>query len=257
MTSKTIFITGAAAGIGKETALLFARRGWYVGLFDIDEDALRPLAEIIGPDHCCAYPIDVRDIDSVLHALDYFSSQTGGRLNVLFNNAGIIVAGELDDIDLEAQKQLLDINIWGVLNCTQQAMPLLKASEPACVVNMSSASALYGHPSLTAYAASKMAVRSITEGLDIGLAKYGIKVCDLMPFWVNTSLAQNAADAWEGLKMKDVRLGPAQIAENVWKAVHGSRLHWLIGRETHAYNLLARLLPGFALRFFARTILKS
>ena len=257
MTRNTIFITGAAAGIGKETALLFAQKGWYVGLFDINEESLQPLSEKIGSSNCCAGPVDVCSVESVFSALDSFSAKTGGRLNVLFNNAGIIQAGEFDEIDLDAQKRIIDVNVWGVLNCTQQAIPLLKQSEPAYVVNMSSASAIYGHPFLTAYAASKMAVRSITEGLDLALAKYGIKVCDLMPIWVNTNLAQNAAGMWGGLQMKDVKIKPQDVAEKVWKAVHGSRLHWLMGGETRFYNLLTKVLPNRLTRLSARFILRA
>lgn len=257
MTKNTIFITGAAAGIGRETALLFAGKGWYVGLYDVNEDALAPLVDTIGAAQCCAHYIDVRDTDAVFRAVDHFASNTGGRMNVLFNNAGIIRAGAVDEIGLEAQKQIIDVNVWGVLNCTIQALPLLKASSPACIVNMSSASALYGHPYLTAYAASKMAVRSITEGLDIALEADGIKVCDLMPIWVRTGLAQHAADALSGLQMADVKITPQAVAKTVWKAVHGSRLHWLMGGETRFYNILSKVLPNRLIRATARMILKS
>ncbi len=177
-------------------------------------------------------------------------------MNVLFNNAGIIHAGDVDSISLTNHKKLLDINVWGVLNCTIQALPFLKKSKPATIVNMCSASAIYGHPSLTSYAASKMAVRSITEGLDIGLAKHGIKVCDLMPIWVKTDLAQNAASEWDGLKKNDVKISTQAVAKKVWQAVHGSRLHWLMGGETRFYNILTKILPNRITRMTARIILK-
>lgn len=257
MPLKNIFITGAAAGIGRETALYFAKQGWYVGLFDINVDAATALSEEIGTDKSCAFSIDVRDEHSVQAAIDFFAQQTGGTMNVLFNNAGIIHAGELDEISLAQHKNIIDINIWGVMNCTVQALPLLKASKPATIVNMCSASAIYGHPSLTTYAASKMAVRSITEGLDIGLEKYGIKVCDLMPIWVQTKLAENAAGEWSGLKDSDVKITPQAVAKTVWKAVQGSRLHWLMGGETRFYNLLTKVLPNRVTRTTARIILKE
>jgi short-subunit dehydrogenase len=257
MHRNTIFITGAAAGIGKETALLFARKGWYIGLFDIDGEALKSLEREIGAAQCCAHRIDVSDIGSVKEAFAFFSRATGGHLNVLFNNAGIIHAGTLEEIGLEKQKRLFEINIWGVMNCTIQALPYLKKSKPARIVNMSSASALYGHPALTAYAASKMAVRSMTEGFDLGLSREGIQACDLMPLWVQTNLARTAANDWAGLKMEEVKISPQHVAETVWKAVHATRLHWLIGGETHLYQFLTNVLPNRLIRRVARFILKS
>ena len=257
MPRKSIFITGAARGIGKETALLFSQRGWYVGLYDIDEAGLAALAGDIGADGCCYQKMDVCAKDSVGQALLHFSQHTGGTLDVLFNNAGIIYAGELDAIDLDQHKRLIDINVWGVLNCTVQALPYLKTTPGACIVNMSSASALYGHPFLTSYAASKMAVRSITEGLDIGLKKYGINVCDLMPLWVNTNLAKDAASQWKGLTMAEVNITTSTIAETVWKAVHGSKLHWLVGAKTKFYHILGKLMPSPLMRLSARVIMKE
>ena len=257
MLPKTIFITGAAAGIGKETALYFAQKGWYVGLFDIDEAGLETLAKEIGEAKCCMHQIDVRDETSVSSAIAFFSAQTDGKMNVLFNNAGIIHAGDIEKISLANHRRLIDINIWGVLNCTIQALPLLKKTQPATIVNMSSASAIYGHPSLTTYAASKMAVRSITEGLDIGLAKHGIMVRDLMPIWVKTSLANTAADEWSGLKKSDIKITPHAVAQKVWQAVHGRRMHWLMGGETRFYNILTKILPNSITRMTARFILRD
>lgn len=261
MSSKNIFITGAAAGIGRETALAFARKGWFTGLFDVDLeglDALRnEIEREIGRDSCCTHYIDVRDEEAVRNAITYFGTHTGGTMNVLFNNAGIIHAGALEDISLENHRRILDINIWGVLNCTVQALPLLKESTPATIVNMSSASALYGHPFLTTYAASKMAVRSMTEGFDLALKKHNIKVCDLMPIWVKTGLADDAAGEWSGLKPRDIQITPESVAQQVWRAAHGSRLHWLMGRETKVYNLLTKLLPTRITRMTADFIINE
>ena len=257
MNQKSIFITGAAAGIGRETALLFSQKGWYVGLFDIDEAGLDTLRSDIGEDKCCAQYMDVCDKESVHNALSFFTQHTKGTLDLLFNNAGIIYAGEIDEIDLDQHKRLVDINIWGVINCTVQALPYLKTTPGSQIINMSSASALYGHPFLTSYAASKMAVRSITEGLDIALKKYGIRVADLMPLWVKTNLAQNAAQQWKGLSMNEVQITTKTVANTVWKAASSSKLHWLVGAKTKFYHVLGKILPSPLMRFSARIILKE
>ena len=252
-----IFITGAAAGIGRATARLFAEKGWFVGLYDIDRAGVELLADTIGRDRCAAGEADVSDEASMQRAVAHFGEQTGGRMNVLFNNAGIIRAGAFDAIPASEQRRVIDINVWGVLNTTLQALPLLKATKPARVITMSSASAIHGHPNLVAYAASKMAVRSITQGLDIALRPHGIAVCDLMPIWVRTGLANTASAQWAGLKSADVRLTADRIAGIVWKAAHGRRLHWRIGWKTWYYHFVSRLLPEPLGRLAAHVILQK
>jgi NADP-dependent 3-hydroxy acid dehydrogenase YdfG len=79
---KTILITGAASGIGKATALLFAKKGWYVGLYDINESSLEPLARDIGEKQCCYSSMDVADKDSVKQAMAHFAGNTGGKIHV-------------------------------------------------------------------------------------------------------------------------------------------------------------------------------
>ncbi len=257
MSRKNIFITGAAAGIGRETARLFASKGWYVGLFDIDESGLQALAKELGEENCCWHLLDVTSTQSVQKAIAFYGNKTDQTMHVLFNNAGIIHAGDIDAIHLEQHKKLIDVNVWGVINCSVQALPLLKQTNDAAIVNMSSASALYGHPSLTSYAASKMAVRSITEGMDLGLAKHGVRVSDVMPIWVKTDLAKNAANEWGGLKNSDVKITPQAVAQRVWKAAHKKKLHWLMGAETRIYHFLAKIMPGEITRRTAAIITKG
>jgi NAD(P)-dependent dehydrogenase (short-subunit alcohol dehydrogenase family) len=255
--TRTIFITGAAAGIGRAAALLFAEKGWFVGLYDVDGDGLETLAAGIGPERCCAGKADVTDEESMRRAVAHFGERAGGRMNVLFNNAGIIRAGGFGEIPAAEQRRVLDINVWGIVNTTIQSLPLLKATSPARVINMSSASAIYGHPQLTAYAASKMAVRSLTQGLDLALRPHGIAVCDVMPMWAKTGLADAASAQWTGLRDRDIRLTPERIARVVWKAAHGRRLHWRVGWKTWYYHFVSRLLPERLGRLAAHMILKD
>lgn len=255
MNKPSIFITGAGSGIGKEIALLFAQKEWFVGLYDIDEASVAALARDIGENHSCFGRLDVREEEDAKRCMEAFAAHTGGRMHVLVNNAGIIQAGAFDRIPGEAHRRVIDVNVWGVLNCTLQALPHLRNTPRAQVINISSASALYGHPALTAYAASKMAVKSITEGLDLAFRKEGIRVNDIMPMWVNAGVAHDASSQWTGVSTKQMRITPQKVAQTVWKATQRNKLHWLLGVDTWTYHLLGKVFPQFMTRFTARFIM--
>jgi len=117
-----IFITGAASGIGRATALLFADKGWYVGLFDVNGKGVESLSREIGPSNCCYKAMDVSNTQSVRKGIEYFSKNTGGRLDLLFNNAGIVRMGPLEDIDIKEQFRIIDVNLKGMLNCIHEGL---------------------------------------------------------------------------------------------------------------------------------------
>src|SRR5258708_10825589 len=123
---KSIFVTGAASGIGRATALLFAERGWFVGLFDVNEKELRVVAEAIG-ESCCRYQaLDVTDPVNYEQAIKYFGEYTGGTMNVLFNCAGITSHGPFEAVSLDHLLKIININFKGTkigINPTQQLLP--------------------------------------------------------------------------------------------------------------------------------------
>ena len=99
---KSIFITGAASGIGRATAILFAKKGWNVGLFDINEQGLESVAKEIGHNMCMYQKLDVTKIDEWKSAEENFSNFSGGKCDLFFNNAGIAnFAGKFEDIPSE------------------------------------------------------------------------------------------------------------------------------------------------------------
>lgn len=189
---KSIFITGAASGIGRHAALLFASRGWFVGLADIDTEGLDLLEQEIGADNCRTLWLDVTDAKRYRAVIEMFTSSTGGRLDVLFNNAGILRMGRNEDIPLMQQYLTLDINVKGVLNGIHCALPALRTTPDAHILTMCSISAIYGMPELAVYSASKHAVHALTEALDLELERDGIIVSDIMAPYVNTPMVTAA-----------------------------------------------------------------
>ncbi len=155
---KSIFITGAASGIGLASAKRFAAAGWFVGLSDIDAVGLKAALAAIGPDNGATYKLDVRHREAWDNALGAFAKLTGGKLDVLLNNAGIARFGALEKLS-EADCDLqVDINIKGVINGARAGLTTLKAASGR-LINVASCAGLYGSPKLAVYSATKFAVR--------------------------------------------------------------------------------------------------
>lgn len=226
---KSIFITGAGLGIGRETALFFAAKGWFVGLFDIIEENLSSLSAEIGSSNCCHQVMDVTDIDSVRAAVETFGHAAGGAMDVMFNNAGILAMGKHTQIPLDTQKKIVDVNFNGILNCIHAGFDLLAKTSGSRIINMSSGSSVYGTPELAVYSATKFAVSGLTEALNIEFEPHGILVSDILAPYVKTPMIVDAKVQAKSIGVLGVHLKPLDVAKVVWKAAHGRRIHWHVG----------------------------
>lgn len=246
--NKAILITGAAAGIGAACARRFHAAGWFVGLYDVNLDGCRALAEELG-ERCIAGRLDVTDPADWQAALDQFWAASGERLDVLLNNAGILAAGNFEQIDLARQHAIVDVNIKGVMNGCHAAFGHLQRTPGARVINMTSASALYGQPELTTYAATKFAVRGLTEGLNLEWAGHGVHVCDIWPLFTQTAMIDGAEAAASAQNLKH-RLTPEAVAAVVVQAAtsRSRKAHWLVGRQTKLLAWAMKLSPAWLTR---------
>lgn len=246
MNRKSIFITGAGQGIGKATAERFAREGWFVGLYDVNAVAVNELSQQIGSDRSLAASLDVRDAEQWKTALESFWNGAGQRLDVLLNNAGIATSGAFQDIPLTDHHAIVDVNLNGVINGCHTSFPYLRRTQGARLINLSSASAIYGAAELASYSSTKFAVRGLTEALDLEWRELGIRVCDIWPLFVHTKMVDGLS--LNSMKSLGVRLTAEDMATTIWKAANhngGHRVHWRVGAQTHAMYQATCFLPDW------------
>jgi NADP-dependent 3-hydroxy acid dehydrogenase YdfG len=238
--TQAIFITGAASGIGRATAKLFAERGWLVGLYDVDEPGLDSLEREVGKNQCVRGKLDVRDEAAWRDAVAHFGQHTNGRMNALFNCAGILRMSKFEELAPSEARKEVDVNVMGVIYGIYAALPLLEKTERSCIINMSSASAIYGTPELAVYSATKFAVRALTEALDLEFRKKNIRVADIMPSYVATPMVADQTYRAKSLKTLGVKLKAEDIAACCWQAVTGKPVvHHLPRRDLKLFVRLA------------------
>jgi NAD(P)-dependent dehydrogenase (short-subunit alcohol dehydrogenase family) len=217
--TRTILVTGAATGIGRAIANRFAEADYRVGAFDLDEVGLASLASQIGDRaEVITGRMDVRSPEDWQQALD--SLVGDGGLDVLVNNAGILQSGPFAEIPLADQTRTVEVNVIGVLNGCHASYPHLKRVGGQ-VLNLCSASAIYGQPELATYSATKFAVRGLTEALDLEWAADGIKVSALWPLFVRTHMTDDLDIG--STRSLGIHLDVEDVADQAWKAVTASR----------------------------------
>jgi NAD(P)-dependent dehydrogenase (short-subunit alcohol dehydrogenase family) len=245
---KSIFITGAASGMGRETARLFAKGDWFVGAYDVNGEGLQALENELGADACLTGVLDVADRAAYQAALDGFAAATQGRLDLLFNNAGIGRGGPFDQMPFEDVMAVVNVNLMGVLIGIHSAAPLLKATPGSLCFSTSSSSATYGMPGIAVYSATKHAVKGLTEALSIEFAQYGVRVADALPGLIDTAILPPGATAAAPQTGMFRLIQPTAVAEVVWAAYHDAapdtgKLHWYVPPELLELDKAATLAP--------------
>lgn len=233
---QSIFITGAASGIGRETALLFAGHGWFVGAHDVNEAGLADLAQAIGRDNGVFARLDVTDVDGFAAAMAAFGAATGDTLDLMFGNAGIGTGGLVDEQPWDEAMRIIDVNLIGVLIGIRAAIPLLRRTPRSLNLVTSSSSAIFGTAGIGVYSATKHAVRGLTEALSIELKRHGVRAADLLPGLIDTPLLPDTMRAMAPTEGEWRLVKPAEVAGTVWKAYHEDRLHWYIPEELRGFH---------------------
>lgn len=240
---QSIFITGAASGMGRETARLFAGQGWFVGGFDVNETGLSDLQAELGADNCLVRRLDVTDRDDYRAAISAFGEATGGKMDLLYNNAGIGRGGPFAEQPFEDVIAVVQVNLMGVLIGIHEAIELLKATPNSLCFTTSSSSATFGMANIAVYSATKHAVKGLSEALSVEFKAYGVRVADVLPGVIDTPiLPPGVAEAApkEGMFRA---IPPVEVAKTVWEAYHADRLHWYVPPELVELDKAATLTP--------------
>lgn len=236
---KAIFITGAASGIGRATARLFAERGWFVGAHDVNRDGLDELEREIGSANGLFAGLDVTDAAAFSAAMADFGEATGGTLDCMFNNAGIASGGLLDEQPWDEIMAIVNINFIGVMIGCRTATPLLAKTPKSLCLNTSSSSAIVGTPNQAVYSATKHAVRGLTEALSIELKRFGVRAADLLPGLIDTAMMNDELRALAPKEGMWRLIAPAEVAEAAWTAYHEDIVHSYIPAELQEFHIQA------------------
>ncbi|MFN8195835.1 MAG: SDR family NAD(P)-dependent oxidoreductase [Nocardioidaceae bacterium] len=250
---KVVAITGAASGIGRALAVDVGGRGALLALSDVDGDGLAEtagLAAAAGAREVRTDWLDVADRRAFGAYADAVADHFG-RVNVVVNNAGVSLSGDLLELEYDDLDWIVGINFWGVVHGTKAFLPHLIASGDGHVVNLSSLFGLISVGGQSAYNATKFAVRGMSEALrqEMIAAGHPVGVTVVHPGGIKTGIARNGRvaagiDKAETAALFDEKLAtmePSRAAAIIVKGVLAGKPRVLVGLDAHALHHFARL----------------
>lgn len=259
--NKVAAITGAGSGIGRALALDLARQGCQLALSDINAPGLQETVEQ-------AKRHGVRVTQQVLDVADGQAMQEWaaqvvaehGRVNLIFNNAGVAHAGTVEANELADYEWIMNINFWGVVHGTKAFLPHLRASGAGHIINISSVFGIFAQPGMSAYNATKYAVRGFTESLrqELDLTNCGVSASCVHPGGIKTNIArtarmnasmsqitgQSAEQSRQQFNDLLLRTTPEKAAQIILKGVQRNKRRILVGLDATAADMMMRSMPS-------------
>ena len=251
--NKVVAITGAGSGIGRELALLAARKGALLAISDWNEQSLAESVDLLKATGARELRSDVVDVSDRVAVGGWATAvvEQFGRVNMLVNNAGVTVTGDFEEMSYEDFDWIVGVNFDGVINGTKEFLPHLIASGDGHLINLSSLFGLVSMPGQTAYNATKYAVRGFTEALREEMLVNGhpVGVTCVHPGGIKTGIARNgrktagedaaAIDSYFDEKL--ARMTPEKAAQIIIKGALKGKARVLVGIDAHAMHHLAKL----------------
>ena len=253
--NKVVALTGAGSGIGRALALNLADKGAVLALADMDAAGLAETRALLGNRPASTTVFDVTDTAALVAWIDGAATEFG-RLDGFINNAGLSVVAPFVDTPREDFNRVMAVNFGGVVEGCRAAIPHLRASQQAWLVNISSVFGMMGYPTQSAYNASKYAVRGLTEALylELGVTDPNICVIRVHPGGVKTNVAKNSKRiaGMPGQRTdldfaaefeKAAKTTPAQAAAIIVAGMEAKRPRVLIGKDARYIDWMTRLFP--------------
>lgn len=268
--NKVAAITGAGSGIGQALSLKLAQEGCQLALSDVNESSLNQTAEQAGKlgvtvsTRC----LDVADKDSVYQWAEDVVN-THGKVNLVFNNAGVALSGTAPALSIEDYEWIMNINFWGVVYGSKAFLPYLEQSGEGHIINISSTFGLAAVPLMSGYNASKFAVRGFTEALrqDLEITSSKVSCTCVHPGGIKTNIAKTSrlSDSVESVtgaskeetlnEFERTFIHSADSAANIiLSGVKKNKRRVLIGWDARIYDLLVRLFPSGYQKLFTKVV---
>ena len=255
---KTVVVTGAGSGIGRATALRFARAGARVAACDVDQGRLDTLARELGDRVIAVRKVDVSDRAQMSGFADVVHAAAGAA-DVLVNNAGVGLVGAFVDTKLDDIDWLLGVNLRGVVHGCHFFVPKMVERKTGHVINLSSILGIAPAENLSAYVTSKFAVLGFTQSLRAELAPHKIGVTAICPGLIDTSIAADgrSTDALKVHRAKTIAhfktgMSPDVVADVIFDAVRTNPAIRTVGRTAWTIRQLIRIAPETAKNVFNR-----
>lgn len=253
---KIAVVTGAAQGIGRETALVLAREGCHLALCDLDMEGLEETARLARGfgRKAITRKVDTSDRDGVYAFAEEVGEAFGG-VDILVNNAGVALTSGIREMEYEDFEWVMNINFWGMVYGTKAFLPLMEGRPEGHLVNISSVFGLWAIPTQAAYNCSKFAIRGFTEALGMELSGTGIRVTSVHPGGIRTNIARNsrfrscespAPNKDEAVKMFDkmAATSASDAAKAIVNGIKRNKRRVLIGKDAYIMDFTQRLFPS-------------
>lgn len=266
-TNKTIIVTGAGSGIGRELSLQLLQKQAKVLGIDIHSSALAETQKLagVGDDRFKGIVMDITDKAKV-DALPGEVIQHFGSVDGIINNAGIIQKfSTVNDLTIEEINRVMNVNFYGTVYLTKAFLPLFLERPEAHIVNISSMGGFIPFPKQTIYGAAKAAVKIFTEGLYAELKETNVNVTVVHPGAIATNITENSGLGKPKIDPNDPKnagtaakmaLSPAKAAEIVIRAMEKNKFRVTVGKDATMLDILYRLNPRFATNFIGKMMKK-
>ena len=270
-TQTTAVITGSGSGIGRAIAIAMAKKGVMVHLVDIRQERIaQMLDELSLYKNICGHTIDVRAPEQ----LEQLATTLQGKVDIVINCAGILHQGEIATSTHQELHQVMDINLWGVINTIKAFLPQMRkqkqgGKQGGHIINIASIAGLIGAPEMTLYNASKFAILGLSESLAIELASDKIQVATICPGSVNTNLSKDGLFSSNSTVAQTLRttiqngVNPERVALDIIQVIESSSLFKLSCVEPHwqilwfCKRMFPSLYPKFASIFYHKVVDKG